>query len=259
MTGTNDSTSTCTYPPMSEREQPADPADVREREHHRVAVLGGHLEARGPSRTPTRRRSCPCGVRPSDPRWCRTCRRSSATDRPSRRPTRTAPRPAARGPSVDGSPSGSALSQTSTSRPGVSAAIVAGHRLEVEVRATPTGTMSSFAPVWLVMKPHLARRGRSAASGSAPRRAGPAPPTSTIDSSHVGSCHETFVPSPTPELRQPGGGAVARVAVLEERQRAVVLVDRELASGVAAAPLLDEVPQRRPLGDQLGHVGNPPP
>ena len=42
--GTNPSTITCVQPRHQPGEQPADPADVREREHERVAVVGGELE-----------------------------------------------------------------------------------------------------------------------------------------------------------------------------------------------------------------------
>src|SRR5581483_1961908 len=58
---------------------------------------------------------------------------------------------------------------------------------------------------------------------TAPRRE--RAPTSTIDSIHVGSCHDTLVPSPTPGPA--GGGPQARVAVRAERDRPPALVGED--------------------------------
>ncbi len=123
--------SRATQPAMSAGEQPADPTDVREREHERVAVVGGQLE-RGDHRVRRRaRRSCRCAARPSGRRWCPTCRRPSATGRRSRRRLE---RLAGRGAgSVDGSPSGSVpVARRAPRGPAASAAIVPRHRLVVE-------------------------------------------------------------------------------------------------------------------------------
>ncbi len=87
--------------PDDERaEQPADAADVGEREHHRVAVGVGDLEPLVHARA-RRPGSCGrCAARPSGRRWCPTCRSTSAPC------PRSGP---GGGGSVDGSPCGQGL------------------------------------------------------------------------------------------------------------------------------------------------------
>ena len=77
---------------------------------------------------------------------------------------------------------------------------------------------------------------------TAPRR--DRAPTSTIDSIHVGSCHDTLVPSPHSEAGEAGGGPQAGVAVLGEGDGAAALVgDDERRVGGLGCTRLDEGPE----------------
>ena len=68
---------------------------------------------------------------------------------------------------------------------------------------------------------------------------------------HVGALTHT-------ERGESGRGALTRGAVLREREGAVVLVDGEPRVRRRGRPLLDEIPERRPARDEVGHAPVPP-
>ena len=153
-----------------------------------------------------------------------------------------------------GSPSGSALSHDEhlERAPPLSAAMSLGHAPRSRSCATPRARRAAGRPPG-GCRSRPPARGRSGASGSAPRRAGRGAATSTIDSSHVGSCHDTTSPAPIAEAGEPGRGPLGRSVVLGEGHVAALLVDAHEVVGRQCGPLLDQLPQTA----RLEHAGPP--
>ena len=209
-------------PTIMSREQPADAADVGEREHERAAVA--RASARAPASIAVRRRhDRAVGV----PRALGVGGRARRVEDPPHR--RVVARSSAR-PAAGGERRRVAVGQRPVADEHLEAGLLARrsslrHRLEVEALPLRRDDEQLRAGL-LGDEADLALAVDRAASGSAPRRGARARRRARSTRSRSGSCHETCVPSPTPSSASPAAARSAASRYSRERQRAPVLVDR---------------------------------